>query len=828
MLSIKSLGAAGSGVEAYYEHLAQDDYYENGGEPPGQWQGSLAAKLFLFGSVRSGQLGQMFRGFHPLTGDALAANAGEQHKVGWDLTFSAPKSVSIAWAFSSDEARRNIEDAHNKAVTVALEYLEQRALSSRDREQFGQPIKAILAATYQHGTSRELDPQLHTHAAVANLGMRADGTFCALDFDTRYKMAGGAIYRAELAAHLMQLGYSIERDSRSFRIAGVEQSVCDVFSKRRSQIVERLQQTGYSSAKAASFAALDTRQAKELTDRQSLFQAWREEAECAGIDLSIFDGRQLLQTHDCDLQGPTSIDIDAILKNLTAQASTFTRMQFEAAIAVESQGLIDASQVQELVSVTIASKIHDQNQYGMVRLQEHPGQVASTRRQTERFTTREMLEIERNILDQALARQDESSHVVSCQDVLIKYSTLSGEQSHALMHITEEVGAVKAVCGLAGTGKSFMLRAAKESWEASNFTVIGAALAGKAAQSLEDGSGIKSQTLHSLLDELAKGKRVLASTDVVVIDEAGMIGSRQLHQILNHIHQAGAKAVLVGDPMQLQPIDAGGIFRSLSDKLGFASLTDIRRQKSEVDRKMIHDLIDGRSESVLTSLAERGMLVSAQSENVHSVIVSQWAQELNPDAMHQSLMLAGTKADVYKVNMFAREKLLQQQFLHSEVSVTTGHGERALAVGERILFTRNSRKLGIKNGETGTLKKWELDQRGNVRLDINTDNGKKVSINLSEYGHIDYGYALSVHKAQGQTVDKVYLLLSEAMTDREWAYVGASRHRDQLRVYFQDDLSEDLSKLLRTSHKKEVTQDYAVIDTHTGPLVNELEAELGE
>lgn len=743
MLSIKALGVSGSGIEEYYEHLAQDDYYENGGEPPGQWKGSLAANLYLFGSVRPGQLGQMFRGFHPLTGDALATNAGDQHKVGWDLTFSAPKSVSIAWAFSSDDARRDIENAHNLAVSAALAYLEQRAFSSRDREQYGQPIKAVLAATYQHGTSRELDPQLHTHAAVANLGVRADGTYCALDFDARYKMAGGAIYRAELAAQLMQLGYSIERDARSFRVVGVEQSVCDVFSKRRSQIVERLQQTGYSTAKAASFAALDTRQAKELTDRQSLFRAWREEAECAGIDLSFFDGQQLLQPHDCDLQSHTSIDIDAILKNLTAQASTFTRMQFEAA-------------------------------------------------------------------------------------VLIKYSTLSGEQSHALMHITEEVGAVKAVCGLAGTGKSFMLRAAKESWEASNFTVIGAALAGKAAQSLEDGSGIKSQTLHSLLDELAKGKRILASTDVVVIDEAGMIGSRQLHQILNHIHKAGAKAVLVGDPMQLQPIDAGGIFRALSDKLGFASLTDIRRQKSEVDRKMIHDLIDGQSESVLTSLAERGMLVSAQPEKVHSVIVNQWAQELKQEAIHQSLILAGTKADVYKVNMLAREKLLQQQFLHSEVSVTTEHGERSLAVGERILFTRNSRKLGVKNGETGTLKKWELDQHGNVTLDINTDNGKRVSINLSEYGHIDYGYALSVHKAQGQTVDKVYLLLSEAMTDREWAYVGASRHRDQLRVYFQDDLSEDLSKLLRTSHKKEVTQDYVVIDARVGQLVNELEAELGE
>jgi Ti-type conjugative transfer relaxase TraA len=827
MLSVKPLGMAGSGVEEYYEHLAQDDYYENGGEPPGQWQGKLAGELYLFGKVRHGQLGQMFRGLHPLTGETLAANAGSQHKAGWDLTFSAPKSVSIAWAFSDDDARRAIEVAHDRAVSAALAYLEQRAFNSRDREQFGQPIKAILAATYQHGTSRELDPQLHTHAAVANMGMRADGTYCALDFDTRYKMAGGAIYRAELAAQLMQLGYAVERDASSFKIVGVSQAVCDVFSKRRSQIVERLQQTGYSSAKAASFAALDTRQTKELTDRQSLFKAWQKEAKFAGIDLDVLTGQHLCHLEQ-GIRTASSIDIDLVLKELTTQSSTFTRMQFEAAIAVESQGLMNGKQVEQLVKATVAAKVHEQGKFGMVRLQEFARHEESSRRQTERFTTREMLEIEKAIVDQALGRQHEQSHVVTCEEAQRKYSSLSAEQSNALTHITQEPGAVKAVRGLAGTGKSYMLRAAKESWESAHFTITGAALAGKAAQSLEDGSGIRSQTLHSLIDELSKGKKVLSSKDVVVIDEAGMIGSRQLHDLMSHIHQAGAKAVLVGDPLQLQPIDAGGIFRALSDKLGYASLTDIRRQQSEADRTMIHDLIDGRSENVLKSLADRGMLVSVAPENVYSVIIDQWAQELNPDAMHQSLILAGTKADVYKVNMLARESLAQQQRLHSEVLVTTEQGDRTLAVGERILFTRNSRSLGVKNGETGTLNKWELDRSGNVRLAIDTDNGKNVSINLSEYGHIDYGYALSVHKAQGQTVDKVYLLVSEIMTDREWAYVGASRHREQLRVYLPEDLPTDISKLMATSHQKEVTHDFKINDSGASSKINQLEAELGE
>lgn len=823
MLSIKSLGTAGSGIEEYYEHLAQDDYYENGGEPPGRWQGKLASELYLFGNVQPGQLGQMFRGFHPLTGDALSANAGDQHKVGWDLTFSAPKSVSIAWAFADVDARRDIEDAHNAAVAAALSYLEQRAFSSRDRDQCGLSVKSIMAATYQHGTSRELDPQLHTHAAVANIGMRADGTFCALDFDTRYKMAGGAIYRAELAAQLIQLGYAVERDAKSFKVVGVDQSICNVFSKRRSQIVERLQQTGYTSAKAANFAALDTRQEKQMTDRKSLFKAWYAQADSIGLNLEDISNGQLLNLVESPLARSSErhqrIDMDTILKSLTAQASTFTIMQLEAAIAIEAQGQVDAKKVMQLVRDTIVSRVQEKGPYALVRLQDKSEKHDSRRQQTERFTTREMLEIERWIINAAMARQAEGSHVVSCGNAHIHYPLLSDEQSHALHHITEEPGAVKAVRGLAGTGKSFMLRAAHESWMESNFNVTGAALAGKAAQSLEEGSGIKSQTIHSLLDEISTGRKTLSFRDIVVIDEAAMVGSRQMHDVLNYIHAAGAKAVLVGDQLQLQPIDAGGIFRSLSDELGYASLTDIRRQESESDREMIHDLIEGRSDDVINSLAERGMLEVVPTENVYNVIADQWAKELDSDAMYQSLILAGTKADVYKVNILARENLAQQHRLHSEVLVTTEHGERAMAVGERILFTRNCRSLGVKNGQTGTLTKWSFDQQGDLVLEINTDAGKTVSVNPAQYGYIDYGYALSVHKAQGQTVDKVYVLISDVMTDREWAYVATSRHRKQLQVFVPEEQIDFFQSHLKTTHQKDVSVDYSVqgINIHSEP-----------
>jgi Ti-type conjugative transfer relaxase TraA len=437
-----------------------------------------------------------------------------------------------------------------------------------------------------------------------------------------------------------------------------------------------------------------------------------------------------------------------------------------------------------------------------------------------------MLEIERQTIRHAVAGQTDVAHVVSCEKALIKYPSLSDEQVIALRYVTENPGAVKAVRGLAGTGKSYLLKAAKESWTESKFNVTAVALAGKAAQSLEEASGIKSQTLHSLLNEITAGKKTLSSRDILVIDEAGMIGSRQMHDVLRYIHAAGAKAVLVGDPQQLQPIDAGGIFRSLSDKLGCVSLTEIRRQESESDRLMIHDLISGKADDVINSLIDREMLEVVPTANVYDVIVDQWANDLSTGEMQQSLILAGTKADVYKINILARERMIQQHHLHSEVIVSTEYGDRNMAVGERIMFTQNSRSLGIKNGQTGNLAKWHLDQDGNMILNIHTDAGKTVALNLTQYKHLDYGYALSVHKAQGQTVDKVYVLVSDVMTDREWLYVATSRHRKQLKVFVPQEQAEDLASLVNRSRQKDVTQDYLAADHSLQNQLPDFDAEL--
>jgi conjugative relaxase-like TrwC/TraI family protein len=823
MLSTKSLGTADSGIASYYEHLSQDDYYQAGSEPPGQWHGALSGALGLHGDVRPGQLRRLFEGYDPVSGRALASNAGENHKAGWDLTFSAPKSVSLAWAFSDLEMQREIAAAHDSAVRAGLDYLQRNAFSSRDRDGT-QPLQGIIAACYQHSTSREQDPQLHTHAAVANVGLRTDGTPCAIDFDSRWKLAVGAVYRTELAHQLQKLDLDIERDGKSFRLASIPEPLCKTFSKRRSQIEEHLQKTGFTSAKAADIAALATRRAKENAERDILRSNWLREANEAGYSLSdiqafLEPGQQRLAP------GPATnkLDIPAIITGLTANEATFSRQQLEAAIAVEAQGFASALEIPILVQRILDEGISSNEPHGLIQLEE-AGHEHDSRRRTITFTTREMLAMELSAIAGAVARKQERQHAAPVPKHLLE--GLSTEQATAVRHITMDSGAVKSVRGLAGTGKSFMLSRAREAWEQAGLNVIGAALAGKAADGLQKGSGIASQTLHSLLADIDGGRMILNEKTVVVLDEAGMIGTRQLHSLLEHIHQAGAKAVLVGDPQQLQPIEAGGLFRRISEETGYACLEDIRRQESTEDRTMIKKLIGGQAIEVIERLSDAGQLRVERDDHIAEAMVKDWMENRDPQRPGESLMLAGTRADVRRLNQIARATLKSTSRLHSEITIDTEHGEREFAIGERVLFTRNSRALDVRNGMLGTLEGWRLDARsGGIEMMVRLDDGDVVRFDSTQYGHLDHGYAISTHKAQGVTCDNISVLLSESMTDREWSYVALSRHRKRLLVFAPSGMEEDLDHVLGRSRQKELASDYAAVPVNK--CERELELELG-
>lgn len=812
MMSFKSISNS-SQAALYYESLATEDYYELGGEPSGYWMGALKSAIYLAGEVKNGELGKMLQGYHPITGEALASNAGEAHKAGWDMTFSATKSVSVAWALADQETRTAIQAAQKKATEAGIKFLEKNAFSSRDRGEVTSPIHQVIAAAYEHSTSRAQDPQLHTHVLVANLGLRSDGSVCAIDFDSRWKLAAGAVYRSQLANELQQLGFQIEQDvKKSFSINGIPQKLCDAFSKRRQAIVEQAEKYGVTSAQGMQIATFTTRENKtgEIS-RSELFQKWQSEAIALGYQPDLIQQCQIYKPIQSKMLTPMEIFTD-----LHQQMSTFTPQQLNHAVAVAAQGHMNGDGINQYVDEILKNS-------ELVRLQSINPKLDRGLDQTElRFSTQTQLALEQHLLGQAKNRQHETQHQIVVDPLLIKHANLTKEQQLALEHITTQAGGLKIVQGMAGTGKGFLLGVAYIAWEQQGLDVRGAALAAKAAQGLHESTQIQSQTLHSLIHQLNTKKTELTNRTVLVIDEAGMIGSKQLSQVLDYAEQAHAKVVLVGDHQQLQPVDAGGAFRLLAQNLGYASLQNIQRQKTLEDRKIVMQLATGQSQQALDSMRKKGYLHTQPTQEMAiQNLIEDWWQVKMQQPSTSTLILAGTRNDLYQLNQAARLKMHKSGQLGASCEVETSlndvRASREFAVGDQILFCKNQRRLGITNGDVGILKDIHINQDGHWQFQVERQDGRFVEFSLTDdeniksgYGAIDHAYALSVHKAQGMTVDQAFVLSSDSMMDREWSYVAASRAREQTHFYCSGEIETQLEVKMGRSRQKDTSLDYTV------------------
>ncbi len=288
--TISARGGAKSAL-AYYAHLSADNYYTRDGEPPGRWAGEGAERLSLEGPVTRAEFEAALTGLDPKTQARLAALGGRNktHSAGWDITFSAPKSVSVMWALSEKETRERIEKAHVKAVLKATKPLEQTSAWARRGK--GGRVKertaGLLMAQFDHQTSRDLDPQLHTHSFIFNLAPRKDGTWGAILSRELYKAQkqAGLNYRNELAAELEKEGFVIERTADNFRMRAIPERIEKAFSKRRQAIEKAAKTFGYDNAKGMELASLRTRQHKQKTETRELYGRWKSEAKALGFEL---------------------------------------------------------------------------------------------------------------------------------------------------------------------------------------------------------------------------------------------------------------------------------------------------------------------------------------------------------------------------------------------------------------------------------------------------------------------------------------------------------------------------------------------------------------
>ncbi|NRP21898.1 ATP-dependent RecD-like DNA helicase [Ensifer adhaerens] len=427
-----------------------------------------------------------------------------------------------------------------------------------------------------------------------------------------------------------------------------------------------------------------------------------------------------------------------------------------------------------------------------------------------KYTTREVIRLEAEMANRAIWLSQRSSHGVR-QPVLeatfARHDRLSDEQRMAIEHVAGNER-IAAVIGRAGTGKTTMMKVAREAWGAAGYRVVGGALAGKAAEGLEKEAGIVSRTLSSWELRWSQGRGQLDDKTVFVLDEAGMVSSRQMALLVEAVTSAGAKLVLVGDPEQLQPIEAGAAFRAIADRIGYAELETIYRQREQWMRDASLDLALGEIGKAVAAYRANGKIMGAELKaDAVTQLIADWNRDYDPAT--STLILAHLRRDVRMLNDLARAKLIERGIIEQGSLFKTADGNRSFAAGDQIVFLKNEGSIGVKNGMLG---KVVGAAPGRIVVEIGEGERRaQVSVEQRFYNNVDHGYATTVHKSQGASVDRVKVLASLSL-DRHLTYVAMTRHREDLGVYYGSRSfakAGGLVEILSRKNCKETTLDYA-------------------
>lgn len=810
MLTIGKVGGGQADPSYYVESVAQgaEDYYAGTGEAPGRWHGLGAAQRGLTGLVDDAE----FLG-------ALRANPADGKTVlGYDLTFSAPKSVSVLFGIGDEALAAQVREAHDEAVRQALDYVERNATWTR-RGRGGRHRLAgdgLTVATFRHRTSRAGDPQLHTHSVVANATL-ADARTTALDGQALYAHArtAGFLYQAALRAELVErVGVEwLPVANGVAEIKGVSDEVLRHFSTRREEIREHMARHGGRSAKSAQVATFETRRTKTYdVPADRLREEWRARAAELGLDREELSG--LL---DRRMAGkPTRPDIAQAAESMASpggiiqQASTFDRRDVLRDWAAAHREGASVARLELLADRWLASD-------NTVQL-ESPG----GRRHLggARHSTPDMLRTEQALLDRSLARKRAGVAVGSREVVeqLTPASGLTEEQADLVREVVLSGDGVQVVRAAAGTGKTRALHAARRAWEQDDVQVFGCSLAARAAVELESLAGIDSTTVAHLERDLDQGYG-LPSGSVLVVDEAGMVGTRSLARLADHCAATDSKFLLVGDDRQLPEIEAGGAFRRLAKDLGTTELRTVWRQSEQWDREALDRLRHGKVAEWAEEYRDHGRLVAEPTATgTRKRLVEDWwhaARQPKTDAV----MIAHRRVDVAELNSLARA-LMRDDGRLGEEELVSAQG-RAFAVGDHVLTKQNDRNLRVVNGSRAEVVSVDQERRS-LELRLLDGSTRQLDGAYLDRDSLHHGYALTAHAAQGATVDRAFVLGSDDLY-REWGYTALTRHREEARFYVvspgsveralpglqpePDPLTEDVVDVLSRSGRKTTATD---------------------
>ena len=781
-----SIGKMGGGQERYYlEKVAEgaEDYYSGEGEAEGYWLGDAAEDLGLQGRVDPDQLKAMLTGTDPASGEPLGLRHVEGGPVpGFDLTFSAPKSVSVLWALGGQGVAAEVKAAHAEAVDAALGYLQAEACWTR-RGAGGQHFlkgNGFLATGYVHRSSRAGDMQIHTHVLVANATF-AEGRWTRLYHPAIYHHAktAGYVYEAHLRDELTRrLGVRWREVSNGIaEIEGFDPDHLRAFSTRRAEILEAAGEG--SSARARQIATLETRSAKDRDlSTESLRGIWREKAEEIGLT-----PESIRAALGKERQAPEGrVAIAEVEEALTLHLSHFDRRDAIQAVANCLPAGASGEEVVELADIYL----------------KRPDviQIAATAK-GERFTTRTIWELERKALgtvEEMAATEDRAvvSEIVVGR-VLSQRPSMKPDQRRMVQRLLGGGEGVVVVIGEAGTGKTYALSAAARGWSSAGGRLRVAAPTWRAANVLR-AEGLPATSVARLLAEFdraaAKGETPLPRGAVLVVDEAGMVDSRALARLIDRAQEAEAKLVLIGDPAQHGEIEAGGLFAAIAARTEPIVLDEVIRHRHELEREAAKLVREGAgSEAISVYEGAQRVTISADPEARREAMVADWWQSF--ERGEDALMIAKTNREVAALNARARAEMQAAGRLGAqEIEV----GGQSFAAGDQIVTRVNDQRAGIHNRErwrvaeveAGSGRMWldGIDTRGRVCVDAvylervrERDGGPAI----------EHAYAANTYQAQGATVDRAFVAVDPSMDQQDF-YVALSRTREDTNLYATPEL----------------------------------------
>jgi conjugative relaxase-like TrwC/TraI family protein len=730
-------------------------------------------------------------------------------RPGYDLTLRPPKSVSVLWALGDDDQRRLIRRAHREAVDAVIAYCETQAVFARQGNGRRHRVmtEGVVAAAFDHRTSRAADPLLHTHVVVANMTRTVAGRWQALDGRALYEHArsAGYLYQAHLRHALTRdAGLSWRPVVNGYAdVVGVPEEVIRAFSKRSEEIAELMAESGYTSARARQAATLATRKAKDHFVEPATFEErWRGEAQdlgfgreavdtCFGRDRAASVSPEMIDRFFDRLAGPDG---------LTRQASTFSRRDVVEALATALGATGGADQIGALADRFLASArvvVLDGPSAGRSSdVVIDPGGQPVRTSGSVRYSTPELLAVEAEVLRWASEGFGASVPTASSEELhaaLARRSELSHEQVAMVRAVCSSADAVQPIAGRPGAGKTYATDACVRAFLASGVPVAGCALSAtaaaelEAATSLEQATGRPATTIARLLAELDDplGGGFSPGT-VLIVDEASMVGTRDLARLGAHLARAGGAMKLIGDPDQHGPIDTGGIFRHLVERGGDAvvHLVDNNRQTDESERLAIEEYRQGQIAAALARYDDAGKVVRTRTAGqCYDAMVADWFVERRRGGTDP--MLAGPNSTRRALNARARALLKAEGELTGPALIVAG---REFMVGDWVVTRKNDRRLAmpgrrsfVKNGSRGVVA--EVDPAaGELVVDFAAEGCIRLPGRYLEAGWLEHGYARTTYGVQGATLEEAHYHPSDESSFEE-GYVALTRDRRRTRLY---------------------------------------------